>query len=267
LKRTLLTLCAANVLFVSGAMAQNEPPRRQPDRAHLRQDLQDQLERLRLRERWLTRQIDAMDRGEVPEQSGPEGEGPKPDRGVTPEERQKLMGVLRDLQSDPALAGGDSPFKHILEAQGPESERLIARLAPRLRNLVELKDADEERYAAARKEMVAGIQIARAARQFGLTARDPDVTDESLNQARRVLRAAIAAGFDARAEMMRYELRDAQERLDSLTQEITDAEFERDARIDEQLRNMVKRIESSDGWEDREIPPGKERRARPSRDD
>ena len=219
-----------------------------------------------MRERWLTRQIEAMDRGESPVQPGPEGESPKPDRGLTAEERQKLMGVLRDLQSDPALSGGDSPFKHILESQGPESERLIARLAPRLRNLVEFKGTDEERYATARKEMVAGIQIARAARQYGLTARDQNASDEAKNQARRVLRAAIAAGFDARAEMMRYELRDAQERLDSLTQEIAEAESERDARIDEQLTNMVNRIESSDQWDDRD-PSLKDRRQRPSRDD
>ncbi len=255
-------------LLVTGAAAQQEPPRRAPDRAHLRQELQDQLERVRMRELWLTRQIEAMEKGERPEQAGPGGEGSRPDRVLSPEDRRKLWSVLRDLQADPALAGNDSPFAHIVDAEGPEADRLLQRLAPRLRNLVELKENDQERYVAARQEMVAGIHIARAAKQYGLMLRDPEASEDDLNQARRVLRAAIADGFDARATMTRYELRDAEERLDSLKADISEAESQREARIDEQLRGMILRIKSADEGRGRDQEqPSRDRRPKPSRDD
>lgn len=267
-----LILCLiAGVPLASPALAQDDRPRRQPVREELREDLVQQLERLRMRERWLERQIEAMDRGEKPEPA-PHGEpdARRPEK-LSDEDKQRLLGVLRDLQSDPDLAGGETPFQRILETEGPERERLLVRLAPRLQRLIDLKDNDPERYDATRREMVAGIKIARAARQFGIAMRDPDATDETMQQARRVLRAAIAEGFDARAEMMKFELKDAQDKLDSLTSEVSRAESERDRRIDEQLDRMSKRIEAGGeprgtGGEERP-PQDRERRQRPSRDD
>jgi len=247
-------------VLAGGVHAQGERPRRQESRENLRQDMQNQLERLRMRERWLTRQLEAMDRGESPEA---EGNWREPDRGggvIQPEERDRLLAVVRDLQADPELAGEPSPFAEALAKEGPERDRVLARIAPRLRTLVELRDSDPERYAATRTETIAGMRIFRAARLLGLAIRDEGSTDVQIEEARQGLRSAIAAGFDARAELMRYELRDAEERLAELRREIAEAESQRDQRIGEQFDRMLRRVEAADG-----PAPGEGRR--PSRDE
>lgn len=261
--------CVA-IAIASGASAQDEPGPRDPDRAEARRHLQEQLDRIRERERWLTRQIESFDRGEP--ESLREGEEPRhrPEWADSPEERLRLLGVLRDLQSDPELAGIESPFRQVLETEGPERDRLLRRLAPRLQNLVELKGRDPERYEAGRREMVTGIKIARAARLMGQALSDPEASKESIQQARGVLRATIADGFDARAANTRLEVLDVQAKLDSLNEEVARAEAERESRIDEQLEAFVKRIEQfgkgpgADRGSNSEEPRD---RSRPSRDD
>ena len=227
------------------AAAQGERPRPRPVREELRQDLEQQLQRLRMRERWLERQLDAIDRGEAPEPPE-QGENRGPDRQWEPsaEDNEKYLAVLRDLQQDEKLAGEASPFAKVLETEGPERDRLLRRLAPRLQRLVDLKDTDPERYEATKREMIAGLQIARAARELSIAVRDADATDEKIAQAQNALRDAIANGFDARAEMTRYEIRDAEERLEQLNGEVSRAEAEREQRITEQLDRMVERIRS-----------------------
>lgn len=260
-----------SLVLTSGAGAQDGPEPRRPDRTEVRSHLQEQLDRLRERERWLTAQIEAMDRGEKPE--GAEADEPRhrPGWSSTPEERRRLLAVLRDLQSDPELAEGESPFRQVLETEGPERDRLLMRLAPRLKNLAELRGGDPEMYEASRREMIAGIKIARAARMLGMALRNPESNEESLRQARRVLRAAIADGFDARAATARLEVRSVQAKLDGLIEEVTRAEAERDSRIDEQLESFVARMKddagkglSDDGAMDENSRP---RGPRPSRDD
>lgn len=271
--RHALICLVASTLFALPAAAQNERPRPRPVREELRHDLEQQLERLRMRERWLERQIQAIDRGETPERPD-QADVAEPDqpRELTPEDNAKFIAVLRDLHEDRELAGDESPFKRVLETDGPERDRLLRRLAPRLQRLVDLKDTDPERYEATKQEMVAGLKIARAARELSMTMRDKNATPESQAQAKDALRSAIAAGFDARAAMTRYELRDAQARLEDLTSEVAKAESERDQRISEQFERMLRRIETGadgDGPDafDRPTPQRERGPKPPSRND
>ena len=277
MKRALIGMFAA-ALFAGPAMAQGERQRPRPTREELREDLKHQLERLQMRERWLKRQIEAIDRGETPEppmQRGPH----EPDRHQTEprieNDDEAYLAVLRDLQEDSEFNGGkDSPFQRVLETDGPERERLIRRLAPRLQRLVDLKDRDPERYDATKQEMLAGLKIAKAARALSIAMQDSESTEEELAFARDDLRNAIALGFDARAAMTRYELRDAEQRLNELSAEVSKAESEREQRINEQYEHMLERIESGEddakpSRHDRDRGPSQRERGQklPSRDD
>jgi len=246
-KNILMCIVVGSALATT-ASGQEERPHRQPSREELRQDMQQQLERLQMRERWLQRQIESIDRGDMPERPQP-GEGEPPherDRGreLTAEDQAKFIAVLRDIQSDRGNSGEDSPFARILEKEGPERDRILRKLAPRLQRLVDLKDTDPERYEATKDEMIAGLDIAHAARKLSLELRNPEASEASTLEASNALREAIAKGFDARAAMTRYELQDVEQRLEVLTAEVSQAEAQRDERIEEQFQNMLRRIES-----------------------
>ena len=233
-----------------------------PSKAELRERLVDQLERTREREQWLEVQLKRFDSGELPEREAFERDQPdkhEPFGGGQPRQfsDEELLLVVKDLREQVGQPGEGGPFRDILASEGAERDRLLRRLAPRLGRLVELRERSPEQYKVHLNEMRAGMDIARAARNLGMLMAESDADESAIEDAKSDLREAISAGFDAKAAMARQELAEVQERLDSLKQEIADAEAEREERIEKQFTAIIKKIKDG-GWMKR----GRDRRPR-----
>ena len=236
--------------------------------------LELQLEAIREREKWLLHQLERAKNGETIEENGPWGEPPRrggPAGDAQPRElrEDEMLAVIRDFRAKNPESAEYSPFHDILDSDGPDRKRLLRRLEPRLRKLVDLRERSPEQYEARLLELSAGMQIAKAARELGMIIADADASEADQDTASENLRAAISAAFDAKSAVAKQELADVQAKLDALTQEIADAEEQRQARIDRQFEAILSKIKAG-GWM-RTSPdrrgPGREDRGRRSGND
>lgn len=246
-----------------------------PDREHLRERLSAELERLRDRERWLLARLEDVDDETVEideqlrdrDQRGPGGRPPEDQPTESVIDTDKLISLLRDIHANDPKLEGDSPFRRILDRDTEERRRLLRHMAPKLRELAQLRESDPVKYEIRRDEMIAGMGIARAARRLGELMHDENADESSIEEARQSLRAAISRGFDAKASVARHELGEVREKLNSLSEEIESAESERSERIDRQYTAMLKRIEEHAPPSEGEPRRGSRGKTKPSRDD
>lgn len=233
----------------------DEDSGREPDRSMMRERLEGELERLRAREAWVLRRLEAIEQGEEVESEEPERRGNRregsresgPDRWSRQDGNQSLSPesmreVIEDLR-DSADIQGDGIFMRFLEQDTEESRRFLSRMEPRLRELHDLKRRDRALYATKLKELGAGLQIGRAARHLGELMNSGEADEEELQSARDALRNAIAQGFDAKAAATKQELAGVQAKLNELTEEIALAESEREEQIETRYQEMLRRME------------------------
>jgi hypothetical protein len=247
----MVLLALSTMSTVYSAAAQNN----KPQEPALRERLVDQLERTRERERWLEIQLERIDNGEEIDkaqfsrdrfESQPRREGDQPREIIESE----LLLVVDDLLGQDNESDRPSPFRDILKSEGVERTRLLRGLEPRLRKLVELRDRDPEKYEIHLQEMRAGMQIAKAARSLGVTMAESE-SEEEIEAAKQKLRAAISEAFDARAAMALHELAAVQDKLNDLTEEIANAETQRQDRIEMQFEAILRKVKDG-GWAKRE---------------
>ncbi len=185
------------------------------------------------------------DRGEM--------DGPPMERGpmeremeagpLSLEDRERLMAVLREHM--PAMA---QVVEHVPE-EG--RERMLRRIAPRVREAMALKERDPKLFELKASELRGGIAVMAAARSAReLMRREHDGEADigvKRDGAKKALREAMAAQFDTRAELQRHEVELLSSRLEALKERVSKQASERDARIDEMVRRVM---------EGGEAPPG-----------
>lgn len=183
--------------------------------------------------------------GERPgaERGGPDGppveRGPM-ERGMeggpqSPEERERLMATMREHM--PGLAA--------LVERVPEEgrERMLRRIAPRVREAMALKERDPKLFELKAAELRGGIAVmaaARSARELSRRERDGEAEiAPKRDAAKAALREAMAAQFDTRAELQRHEVELLAARLEALKERVSKQAAERDAKIDEMVRRVL----------------------------
>lgn len=252
----LLALLLMSMGAVPSFAQPGDGPGREPDRATMRERLEDELERLREREAWVLRRLEAIEQGSAVASDEPDRRGNRresfreggPDRwsrqdggqALSPEAMREVIEDLREA----ADIQGDGIFMRFLERDTEESRRFLSRMEPKLRELHDLKRRDRALYGTKLKELGAGFEISRAARHLGELMRTGEAEEEELQSAREALRNAIAQGFDAKAAAAKQELAGVQAKLNELTEEIARAESEREAQIEARYQEMLRRMES-----------------------
>ncbi|GAB5495338.1 MAG: hypothetical protein Phyf2KO_04180 [Phycisphaerales bacterium] len=247
----------------------------EPNREQLRERLTAELERTRERERWLMAKLESvndnsielgpqLDRDRREENQGRPGQERLP---MSEEVTKRMISLLRDIHAhDPSLEA-DSPFRRVLDNDTDDRRRLLQRMAPKLHELLKLRESNNEKYELRRDEMIAGFAIARAARRLGVAMHQDEVAPGDIESAKQALHDAISRGFDAKAAVTKYELGEVERKLEKLSHEIDSAENERAERIESHYEAMLLRIENN-ATHGNEIKPDMHReRRRPSRND
>lgn len=247
----------------------------EPDREKLRERLTAELERTRERERWLVAKLDSVDDDSVEidpqfdrdrrgDPRGRPGGDPQP---ISETDTKRMISLLRDIHANDPNLDSDSPFRRVLDNDTEDRRRLLQRMAPKLRELLKLRDSNTEKYELRRDEMIAGFAIARAARLLGVAMRQEDPAQADIDEAKQNLRDAISRGFDAKAAVTKFELGEVEAKLEKLSTEIESAESERSERIEGHYQAMLRKIEEHATREVGKVPGEQRERRRPSRDD
>jgi hypothetical protein len=190
-------------------------------------------------------EIDAR-RAEIVAELGPERDRPAFPRrprdhagGLQPEDRRPLLALLRSIDPDRAERMR-TIFERPDDARGGEMGRML----PRLRELRELRDSDPELFEAKRAEIRAGFEIASAGERY-LSVLRGRAGDAERNEAVSGLRAAVEAGFDARAGVARLMISRLETQLGQIRGRLADADSTREAKIREHVDRITARIENA----------------------
>lgn len=177
------------------------------------------------------------------------GDEPGPGRMPTPEERERMMGFLRD--SVPPMA---ERIQRLMDAEPEQGERIFARLMPQLRDAADSRRRDPEGFGIRVNEIMTGIDVLDAIRAMRLaqTKGDPGAGEEAAG----VLREALSRQFEARIHVQIHEVELLEKRLRAFQEEI---EMRRRGR-DRMIENMMRQIREGTRPGG---PPGPDRRRPP----
>jgi len=163
------------------------------------------------------------------------GTGDRPHPGaIDPASRDRVFQALK--------ARAPRAFERVqsLREQSPEqSDRLLMRLAPRIRQIEEVQREDPELATLMIVELQANLELTVAARDLRALMQRDDVSDEQIAKAREHLREAMRRSFDAHLAIKEHELRRLEERIGSLRREIDRRQSMRDDYIDRQVQRIL----------------------------
>ena len=173
------------------------------------------------------------------------GIGPQAFEGPAPEGAQGLSeDDLRTFahRTMPALHERLEQLARSPEAErGPAARRVLNQLRPRLEELYQLEREDEELFELKKRELLTGVLVIDATRRIALSV---EQWDEATRQgARRRLRAAIEASFDARHEVLAHEVRELESRLAAMREELEAQNGRREELIDQRTEFLFEQAQ------------------------
>jgi len=183
-----------------------------------------------------------MEPGPRAHDDGPRGQGsPGP---LTPQERARVRELVREFM--PLL-------DQRLEGMPPESaDRLIARMAPRLREAESVRRRDPKLFQLRIQEIQGSAAVAEGVRNYRsiLAAEPSNPQSPKLVEAGAKLRKLVEELHDVRLALQTREVEALGERLDGMKTDLDRKHSERDAMIDSMMAKIM------DNTEFREIGPG-----------
>ncbi|MCC6970481.1 MAG: hypothetical protein IT434_09690 [Phycisphaerales bacterium] len=161
---------------------------------------------------------------------GPQGPGPKGDRSLTPEDRERLLAFLD--QHMPRIA---NRFRDATKENPQLAEGLLNRLAPKFRELQATEHSQPDLFKLRVEDVRAAMTLQEVARSWRPKLRDQNATDDDKRQAREAVSNAVAAQYDARVALREHELKVLEDRIADAKREIDDMGARRDQRIGEEI--------------------------------
>jgi hypothetical protein len=174
-------------------------------------------------------------RGPEPEGPGPRVRGGPDDRAgpeLSPEARSRLRGFLRDQ-----LPSVHEQLIAIERQDSTMGATLFDRMIPQLREVATEMERNPAFGALKLEEMRTGLGVVDATQHLRSLPADAD--PEAKAEAEALLRAAIAARFDARMKMREHELERLAARISELHEQIKEERAGRDAEIDKVFESVI----------------------------
>jgi hypothetical protein len=181
--------------------------------------------------------------GARPPRPGPEGEEPQ---NVTP---QQVRAFIRDHMPEM------NEHLSLIEQGRPEAgERMLARLSPRISEVIHAQRRDErlgQLKLAEFNRVLETIKIAREAREAIATS-GADAT--FLDQTRGRLRAHLLEQAKLRAQIQQREIELLEAQVEALRAELAERESERDQVVEEMTDQMMRRLSQPGARGERRAP-------------
>mgnify|MGYP003638621879 FL=1 len=123
-----------------------------------------------------------------------------------------------------------------IEAMSPEgTDRLVARLAPRALEILDLEQNDPTMSALKLDELKAGLMYIEASRHYRGLARTGSKDKAQLKEAEEEVRLAASARFDAQVQIKQYEIHQLNMRIQQLHTALQDLNAQRDVQVEAQV--------------------------------
>jgi hypothetical protein len=183
-----------------------------------------------------------------PRAAGPRGDGrPKPTEGgksampsrpvaeTSAEDHERLMVQLRE--NLPRIADRMEAWR---KADPESANRMLGRMAPRVREAAELRQHDPDMFTLKVAEFEAGFNVMDSARAITRARNEGDAAgrEDRVKDAIAKLRTALGAQFDARVAVQAKEIEALEQRLTSLRSDHDRQITNRDRTIDEKTQRM-----------------------------
>lgn len=248
-------LLAASITMLGARGPDGEKNSKQPQREGrpgdlesnprvLRARLQMRLEETRRLEVRLQEAIARLDKGEGADQVLKDVENlqGRPDlrpdfkdsqKPLTKQERDELFTFLKEHM--PRAADRLKPGADHAEV----TDRVLSRFAPRIREVLVLKNSDPKLFTFRVDEMRATFDVLASARDLGTAVREKKADAETTAVAE--IKDAVARRFDAQLAAQRLELESLGGRMESLKAEIDRRSANRDAAVAEESAKTIDR--------------------------
>jgi len=149
-----------------------------------------------------------------------------PDR-LSPQTRAKMHQFIRENFPD--------LWKNLEEVSVRDArsgDRLLARMSPRIQEILLLEESQPELAKMKIEEMQAGLAFVQASRLLRRTMNDPEVTDTDRANAMNQLRMLAARRFDVQLKAKQYEIDQLEARLNELRSTVDQILQRRDDEIE-----------------------------------
>ncbi len=143
------------------------------------------------------------------------------------------------------------------EADPEAADRMLDRLAPRVREAARIKTSDPKLFDLRLKEVQAGIGVLEAVKELR-TAQD--LPENSSDRPKRLeaatvsLRARVTEQHDTRMNLLAYEVESLAKRLDGMRADLERKRSEGSKAVDDMTRKIIEMRDPKGGEEDRERP-------------
>lgn len=168
---------------------------------------------------------------------GLEGRGEPGGRGeFSPGERDRLFAAIEKDLPEVAVR-----VKEVREKHPQLADRMLQRLAPRVRDVLKARESDPELFKLRRDELRGGLAVLEAihaSRQAQLLDDEGTDTATKRAEAAKALRDAVANAFDQRLKLDEHEATRVSERLNDIRAEIEKKKAEKDRAVDDIVRRI-----------------------------
>ncbi len=171
----------------------------------------------------------------------------RPGDALTDAQRERIMGFLRETA--PRFAG---KLDELHSADSKTADRLLVRMAPRIREAMAVRRRDPELFELRLDEIRGGFAVIEAVKAYRDAKASPEEgRAERVAQAEAAARAALVAQFEQRRALEAHEMKTMAARLEERRREFDSRGAERDAVID----RLIERLR-----ENKPLPDGPPRR-------
>lgn len=183
---------------------------------------------------------------------GPNGERGGWDRGgrdqETPIDPQTVLDVLKDAA--PAFA---TRVEKLRETDPEAADRMIGRMAPRLRDAIQVRNKDPQLFTLRINEIKVGIDLLDAARAYREAVKGGDTA--AIDASKAVVADIAAKQFDARLATQEREMHALEERVEGIRGELAKKRSDREKSVEGFVEWILKPREySGDREKDRDRP-------------
>ena len=171
----------------------------------------------------------------------PSADGPRNGSGrLSTEDREELHLFLQI--NFPELWNNLQPIAKL----NPQSaDRLLARMAPQIREILLLRESQPDLAALKIEEMHAGLKFVETSRLYRAAMNNPSTSDSDRADAMSRLRAAATQRFDIQFKAKQHEISMLEARLNELKSSVNEIEHRRDSEVDRMVASASKSPRSS----------------------
>jgi hypothetical protein len=151
---------------------------------------------------------------------------------LSPEERRQLHQFLST--NFPKLSDN---LKQIVKVDKRSADRLLARMAPQIREILYLEKNQPELSKIKTEEMRIGLEFVEASRIYRALTNNPNSTESEIAEASDRLSGLAAERFDIKAKAHQFEIDRLEARLNELKASVDQIQQGRDAEIAHMVNN------------------------------